>query len=163
MKSFRCTAALVIALSLAVWAQDQDASSSSSAPGGKQGEADQAVQSAEPRAHTTIIGCLSGPDAAGKYTLRSMGHRTGVEAFGPDGLKNASGHKVKLTGRWTPGDQPAAKGKESRRFQVAELEVLSEQCQAPSETTPVSKQKQARQQQKQQGSTPTSTDTTTPK
>ncbi len=99
---------------------------------------------------TSLIGCLSGPDSYGKYTLRSMSHRTGVEVIGSDELKDDSGSKVKLTGSWKPGDQPpdAAKGKESRKFQATQIEVLADKCQAPTEKTPVSKRKQQQQQQK---------------
>lgn len=163
MKSFHCALALAITLSVAAWAQDPTTPSPGNAPGEKQGNTDQAAKPAEPKGHTTIIGCLSGPDASGKYTLRSMEHRTGVEVSGPSDLQNASGEKVKLTGLWKPGDQPAVKGKESRKFQASEVEVMSERCQAPSEKTPVSQQKQAQQQQKQQGSTPASGDTKPPK
>ena len=31
---------------------------------------------------STLIGCLTGPDKQGKYMLRSMNHRTGVEILG---------------------------------------------------------------------------------
>ena len=127
------------------------------------GNPEQTGKPAEPQGHTTLIGCLSGPDAAGKYTLRNMEHRTGVEVFGSEDLKKGSGDKVKLTGLWKPGDTPAVKGKESRKFQASEVEVMSEACQAPSEKTPVSKQKQEKHQQKQKSGTPASTDTTTPK
>jgi len=125
--------------------------------------ADQAAKPAEHKDSTTLIGCLSGPDTNGKYTLRSMTYRTGVEVFGADDLKTASGDKVKLTGSWKPGDKPAVKGKESRKFQASEVEVLAEKCQPPSETTPVSKQKQQQKQQKQKSSNPASGDAAAPK
>jgi len=102
---------------------------------------------------STLIGCLSGPDKNGKYTLRSMSHRTGVEVLGPDDLKNDSGSKVKLTGNWE-APEPAAttvaplqdKDKNStpaemRRFQITDVEVMAKTCSAPTETTPVSKNK----------------------
>src|SRR5271165_2562587 len=60
------------------------------------GTTDQATKPAEPKGGTTLIGCLSGPDSDGKFTLRSMSHRTGVEVFGPGNLKDDSGSKVKL-------------------------------------------------------------------
>jgi hypothetical protein len=151
---------LAITVGLAAWAQDSAAPASNART--RQGSTDQAAQPAEPHGHTMLIGCLSGPDASGKYTLRSMEHRTGVEVFGSDDLEKGSGDKVKLTGSWKPGDKPTAKGKESRKFQASEVEVMSETCQIPSETTPVSKQKQEKQQQKK-SSTPASGDTTTPK
>ena len=69
---------------------------------------------------------------------------------------------MKLTGLWKPGDKPAAKGKESRKFHASEVEVVSESCNAPSEQTPVSKQRPQKQQQKQGDSTPTDADTTPP-
>jgi hypothetical protein len=112
---------------------------------------DQATKPAEPKG-TTLIGCLSGPDTDGKFTLRSMSHRTGVEVFGPENLKDDSGSKVKLTGSWKPSDQPAVKGKEARKFQATDIEVLAQKCEAPSEKTPVSKEKQQKQQQKQKSS-----------
>ncbi len=64
---------------------------------------------------TTLIGCLNGPNAEGKYVLTSMQHRTGVQVLGPDDLKNDSGSKVKLTGSWeaNPQQQPQAKPKEA--------------------------------------------------
>jgi hypothetical protein len=156
MKPFLQALALASIINVQVFAQTTDIATPAAKP-------DQAAKPAEPEGHTTLIGCLSGPDASGKYTLRSMEHRTGVEVAGSDDLKKGSGEKVKLTGSWKPGDKPAAKGKESRKFQASEVEVMSETCQIPSEKTPVSKQKQAKQQQKQKSSTPASTDTTTPK
>ena len=98
---------------------------------------------------TTLIGCLSGPNTEGKYVLTSMQHRTGVQVLGPDDLKNHAGSKVKLTGSWeaSPQQQPQAKGKEARRFQVTAVDVLSQHCTAPSEKTPVSKEKQRQREQ----------------
>jgi hypothetical protein len=89
---------------------------------------------------STLIGCLSGPDKDGKYTLRSMNHRSGVEVLGPDSLKNDSGAKVKLTGKWEAPAQSAG-STEMRRFQVTDVEVMAKACSAPSETTPQSKNK----------------------
>jgi len=133
---------------------------SSSAPGEKAGlpspdnssaQAEQAAKPAEDKGHTTIVGCLSGPDKEGRYALRSMSHRTGVEVFGSDHLKSASGSKVKLTGLWKPGDQPAEPGgaKKARKFEVTDLEVMAAKCAAPTEKTPISKEKQLKQQQEQ--------------
>ena len=110
----------------------------------------QAAKPAEEKGGTTLIGCLSGPDSDGKFTLRSMSHRTGVEVFGPKNLRDDTGSKVKLTGSWKPGEQPAAKGKESRTFQANDIEVLAQKCEVPSEKTPVSKGKQQKQQQQEQ-------------
>ncbi len=100
----------------------------------------------------TLIGCLSGPDADGKFLLTSMQHRTGVQVLGPDDLRTNSGKKVKLTGAWeaSPQAQPQTKAKEGRRFQVTVVEVLSQTCKAPSATTPVSKEKQQQREQQQQ-------------
>jgi len=92
---------------------------------------------------STLIGCLSGPDKDGKYVLRSMSHRTGVQVLGPEDLKKDSGAKVKLTGKWEaplPSEQGSI-ASEMRRFQVTDVEVMSKTCSAPSETTPVSKNK----------------------
>jgi hypothetical protein len=140
-----CIAALGVAIVVAGPAFTQDAASvarSNSAA---------ADQPAEPQGHTVIIGCLSGPDAKGKFTLRSMTYRTGVEVVGPDDLKTDAGGKVKLTGLWKPGDQSAdgSSAKKARRFQATTVEVMAAKCDAPSEKTPVSKEKQQRQQQKQ--------------
>ena len=86
---------------------------------------------------TTLIGCLSGPAANGNYTLNSMQHRTGVEVMGPEDLKKAAGNKVKLTGTWQYASEESLKpGKPARRFQVTQVEVLSQHCQAPSPTSP---------------------------
>jgi len=92
---------------------------------------------------STLIGCLAGPDKQGKYTLRSMNHRTGVEVLGPDTLGDDSGAKVKLTGKWeapSPAQQ-ANRPVEMRRFQVTDVEVMAKTCSVPAETTPVSKNK----------------------
>ena len=99
---------------------------------------------------TPLIGCLSGPNAEGKYVLTSMQHRTGVQVLGSDDLKNDSGSKVKLTGSWetSPQQQPHANAKGARRFQTTAVEVLAQHCAVPSEKTPVSKEKQRQQQQK---------------
>jgi len=101
---------------------------------------------------TTVIGCLSGPDKDGKYELRSMQHRTGVQVLGPDDLKNDSGSKVKLTGSWETllQQQPLTKAKEARRFQATAIVVLSPHCIPPSEKTPISKAKQELRQEQQQ-------------
>jgi len=101
------------------------------------------------KGHATLIGCLSGPDKDGTYTLRSMSQRTGVEVFGPGDLKSASGSKVKLTGSWKPGDPPVKEGsaKKAGKFEATDLQVMAATCEAPSEKTPVSKEKQQRQQQ----------------
>jgi hypothetical protein len=101
---------------------------------------------------TTLIGCLAGPDADDHYTLTSMQHRTGVEVVGDDGLKSGAGAKVKLTGSWeaVPGSE-GKKGDAARRFKATEISVMEGKCQAPSESTPVSKKKAAEQSQKKQG------------
>ena len=128
--------------------------------------AGQSPKPAEEKGGTTLIGCLSGPDSDGKFTLRSMSHRTGVEVFGPKNLRDDAGSKVKLTGSWKPGEQPAVKGKESRTFQATDIEVLAQKCEVPSEKTPVSKgkqQKQQQQQQKQKAEANASGDATNPK
>lgn len=98
---------------------------------------------------STVIGCLSGPDAGGHFMLRSMQYRYGLEVLGPDDLEKAAGAKVKLTGQWIPGVdsqdlQEAAKNKD-RRFQATSFEQLADKCQPPSVTTPVSKKKQQQQ------------------
>lgn len=92
---------------------------------------------------STLIGCLAGPDKQGKYTLRSMNHRTGVEVLGPDDLKKDSGAKVKLTGKWEapPAQKSASSSVEMRRFQVTNVEVMAKTCSVPTETTPESKNK----------------------
>ena len=170
MKPFLYALTLTIAISLPAVAQNSAAS-----PGGQQSTPSPGNTSQEPQSNaagstkdhivtsgaqaakpagaksSTLIGCLSGPDPDGKYTLRSMSHRTGVQVLGSEDLKTDSGSKVKLTGSWVPGDQPAesTKGKESRKFQATDIEVLAEKCEAPSVRTPVSKQKQQKEQQKQ--------------
>ncbi|HUI84024.1 MAG TPA: hypothetical protein VL240_07370 [Candidatus Binatia bacterium] len=91
---------------------------------------------------STLIGCLTGPDSDGKYTLRNMNHRTGVQVLGPDDLKIDSGSKVKLTGQWQPSPGPPPQDgspAEARRFQATDIEVVSTSCHPPSETTPVSR------------------------
>jgi hypothetical protein len=92
----------------------------------------------------TMIGCLSGPDKDGKYVLRSMHFRTGVQVLGGNDLKNDSGSKVKLTGQWLTPASPAKDANATapmRRFQATQMEVLSQKCRAPAETTPVDKMK----------------------
>lgn len=93
---------------------------------------------------STLIGCLSGPGKDGKYLLRSMSHRTGVEVVGPEEFKKDSGAKVKLTGEWQPlpGPPPTKKGAETRRFQATAVEVMAQKCEMPAEDAPVSKQKE---------------------
>ncbi len=89
---------------------------------------------------STLIGCLSGPSKDGKYTLRSMTYREGVQVLGPEDLKDDSGAKVKLTGKWEAPQQQDGSAK-LRRFQVTDIEVMAKTCSAPSETTPQSKTK----------------------
>jgi hypothetical protein len=97
---------------------------------------------------TTLIGCLAGPDVDDHYTLTSMQHRTGVEVVGGEELKKGAGTKVKLTGSWEalPGMDPK-KGDAARRFKAAEISVVEETCTAPSQTTPVTKKKEAQKKQ----------------
>ncbi len=100
---------------------------------------------------STVIGCLVGPDKDGKFVLRNMAHRFGVQVVGPTDLKNDSGSKVKLTGQWQPlppsqapiaATQPGDKKTvETHRFQATDVEVLAQKCTPPTETTPVSKNK----------------------
>ena len=100
---------------------------------------------------STVIGCLVGPDKDGKFMLRNMAHRFGVQVVGPTDLKNDSGSKVKLTGQWQPlppsqapvaSTQPGDKKPvETHRFQATDVEVLAQKCTPPTETTPVSKNK----------------------
>ena len=100
---------------------------------------------------STVIGCLAGPDKDGKFMLRNMTHRFGVQVVGPNDLKNDSGSKVKLTGQWQPLPQPQEpvalpqqgdkKTVETHRFQATDVEVLAQKCTPPTETTPVSKNK----------------------
>ena len=100
---------------------------------------------------STLIGCLAGPDKDGKFMLRNMTHRSGVQVVGPNDLKNDSGSKVKLTGQWQPlpqSQEPVAspqpgdkKTVETHRFQATDVEVLAQKCTPPTETTPVSKNK----------------------
>jgi hypothetical protein len=89
---------------------------------------------------STLIGCLAGPDKDGKFTLRNMGHRQGVQVLGPDDLKNDAGAKVKLTGKWEAAAKEGS-APETPRFQVTDIEVMAKSCSAPAETTPVSKNK----------------------
>jgi|SRR5579871_3215447 len=107
---------------------------------------------------STLIGCLSGPDKDGKYRLRSMSHRTGVEVLGSgDELKSDSGTKVKLTGKWeAPQSDAAAQDKtnttsaektkptQMRRFQVTDVEVMAKTCSVPAEVTPENKNKRGK-------------------
>jgi hypothetical protein len=95
---------------------------------------------------STLIGCLAGPDKDGKFVLRNMSYRTGVQILGPDNLKNDSGSKVKLTGQWQAAQAPSqnANTTEMRRFQVTDVEVVAQKCRPPGETTPVSTQKKGK-------------------
>lgn len=95
---------------------------------------------------STLIGCLSGPDKQGKFVLRNMSYRSGVEILGPSDLKSDSGSKVKLTGQWQAAQTPSQdkNATEMRRFQVTDVEVVASTCHAPSETTPVSKDKKGK-------------------
>lgn len=92
---------------------------------------------------STLIGCLEGPGTDGKYTVRNMAHRYGVQVMGSDDLKNDSGSKVKLTGQWqpVPESEQDKKSHETQRFQATDVEVLAQTCKPPSEATPVSKNK----------------------
>ena len=98
---------------------------------------------------STVIGCLSGPDAGGHFMLKSMQYRFGLEVLGPNDLEKAAGRKVKLTGQWIPGvdsqDMQDAAKKKDRRFQATSFDVMADKCQPPSVTTPVSKSKQQQQ------------------
>ena len=120
---------------------DQQANASSAGKDTSATTGDQVTKPAGARS-STLIGCLSRPDTNDRFLLTSMQHRTGVELLGPDDLKNAIGDKVKLTGTWQPASEQTAEhpaGKSARRFQVTQVEVLSQQCQTPSPTSPSKK------------------------
>jgi hypothetical protein len=112
-----------------------------------------AQETAQPSAAskgTTVIGCLTGPDADDHYTLTSMQHRLGVEVVGGDELKKGAGAKVKLTGSWEPLPGPEGKkGDATRRFKATDITVMEEKCQVPAAVTPESKKKQEIKQQEQ--------------
>jgi hypothetical protein len=102
---------------------------------------------------STLIGCLAGPDKDGKFVLRNMNNRTGVQILGPDDLKNDAGSKVKLTGQWQPPQEPATPAQsqskdkpvaQMRRFQVTDVEVVAAKCKPPTEVTPQSTQKRGK-------------------
>jgi hypothetical protein len=103
--------------------------------------------------NSTVTGCLGSPDSDGRFVLKSMQYRSGVEVLGPNDLGKAAGEKVKLTGQWVPGSEsretatgsqdPASK--KNRRFQATSFEVLADKCPPPAETTPISKKKQKQQ------------------
>ena len=181
MKSFLYLLTLAIAISISALTQEPATPQQTSPPPGntpaeqqKNAESatkdnsgisgDQVTKPAGAKA-TTLIGCLSGPSAEGKYVLTSMQHRTGVQVLGPDDLKNDSGSKVKLTGSWeaSPQQQPQANTKKEPRFQVTEVEILSQHCKVPSEKTPVSKEKQRQREKQQQQKNSNSNDATSPK
>src|SRR5271157_5700199 len=138
MKPSLYALSLALAISLPAPAQVPAATPQNTAPATNAPQPQSGAAAAEPAGSkgSTLIGCLSGPDKDGKYVLRSMQHRTGVQVLGPVDLKDDSGSKVKLTGSWVAGDQPQP-GKESRRFQVSEVEVMAAKCEAPAETTAV--------------------------
>jgi hypothetical protein len=91
----------------------------------------------------TVIGCLTGPDKNGRYSLHSMSHRFGLQVLGSDELKKDSGSKVKLTGQWQPlpPSDLDKKSPETKRFQATDVEVLAAKCKPPGETPPVSTSK----------------------
>src|SRR5271166_1607363 len=169
MKPFLYALTLAIVTSLTVLAQNSAQQVQSPPPRAASGAQDNSAVSGDKLTKpagaksATLIGCLSGPDSNGRYTLRSMEHRTGLQVLGPDDLKRDSGSKVKLTGWWIPGDQPveSKQEKEKRKFQASEVEVLAQKCVPPSETTPVSKKKQQQEQQKK--SSASGNENTTPK
>lgn len=154
-------ALLVLALSSLTAAQDaagnSSAPSTTTSPAQKQSNAASATkdtsgttgdQITKPAAAkgSTLIGCLAGPDKDGKFVLRNMSYRTGVQVLGPDNLKSDAGSKVKLTGQWQPAQSPSqdTNTTEMRRFQVTDVEVVAGNCRPPSETTPVSTQKKGK-------------------
>lgn len=106
---------------------------------------DQITKPAEAKG-ATLIGCLTAPDKEGRFILRNMTYRMGVEVLGPDNLKDDAGSKVKLTGQWRPSKTQSQdkNATEMRRFQVTDVEVMAPTCKPPSETTPVSKVKKGK-------------------
>jgi len=134
--------------------QQQD-NSGSATKDNSAASADQITQPAGAKG-ATLIGCLVGPDKNGRFMVRNMTHRLGVQVVGPENLKNDSGSKVKLMGQWQPlppdqlpvaPAQPSGKSQqperkpETHRFQATDVEVLAQKCTPPAATTPVSKNK----------------------
>jgi hypothetical protein len=161
MKRSISLAILVLAFCLSAPAQDPaiaplrplpttPAQQDNAASGNRDTSGDQITKPAGAKG-STLIGCLAGPDKDGKFMLRNMTHRFGVQVIGPNDLKNDSGSKVKLTGQWQPlpqSQEPVAspqpgdkKPVETHRFQATDVEVLAQKCTPPTETTPVSKNK----------------------
>jgi hypothetical protein len=181
VKSLFYLLTLAIAISIPSWTQEpattpQNTPPSSNTPVEQQTNAASASkdnsgdQVTKPPATkgTNLIGCLEGPGKDGKYTLRSMAHRTGVEVLGSNDLQNDSGTKVKLTGSWKTSTQQqpqanAKEAKEARQFQATAVEVLSQHCTVPSEKTSVSKEKQRQREQQQQQNKSSAGDQSGPK
>lgn len=88
------TSFVVLALTVALSAQTQSASSEKS-----QGKS------------ATLTGCLSGPNDEGAYVLKSG--RRSVEVGGSDELKAHVGHEVKLSGSWTKSASEIGEREES--------------------------------------------------
>src|ERR1039458_7220295 len=102
MKSFLHLLTLAAAISIPALTQqpattpaEQQKNAASATKGNSGISGDQVTKPANSKGNT-LVGCLSGPNADGKYVLTSMQPRTGVQVLGPDDLKNVSGSKVKL-------------------------------------------------------------------
>lgn len=100
-----------------------------------------ANQSSTHKVHTsTVTGCLSGPDSAGAYMLKSGAKEIDVE--GAATLKDHVGQEVKLHGKWMKsGQQESEKTstKESaateQHFKARTVQRVAGTCNAGSKTT----------------------------
>ena len=93
--------------------------------------------------HSTVTGCLSGPNSEGAFVLKTAkGH--GFEVGGNDQLKSHVGHTVKLTGTWVKsgteiGEKESTdkveehenaehQGVTERHFKVTDVQHVSDSC-----------------------------------
>ena len=148
MRKYALYLAIVLSLTVAVWAQ-QPASSDPQAGSSSQSSASSQDANAgaehQGSAHhqmsgkgggaAHVTGCLSGPNEEGAYTLTSG--RRKIEVGGNDELKSHVGHKVTLTGEWASaadiGESQAASTTEKsekgeRHLKVSNIKMVSESC-----------------------------------
>ena len=121
-----------LSLSVASFAQSPSGASSSPSQNGTMSSS-----------HTTVTGCLSGPNDEGAYVLKSNKGRS-FEVGGNDQLKQHVGHTVRLTGSWVKSgaeigeNESAEKNEKSegsehhgvaeRHFKVTDIQHISDSC-----------------------------------
>ncbi|HXE91849.1 MAG TPA: hypothetical protein VNK82_12905 [Terriglobales bacterium] len=114
-----CTLVLSVAVTLAAQQADQPSDKPAAKP-------TQAKATSPAPEEKTLVGCLTGPDASGAYTLTNPAGNKPVQLVSTEDLKAHVGHQVKVSGQWE--EAAAAGGKAEKKWKADKVEMMSATC-----------------------------------